>query len=224
MSVAVANSHPIYRSARELLPALLHDLAQPTSALECSAEVALQRPRSAEDYVEVLAQAHEIAAGMRTRLEYFRRLAGAVEVCDCMRPVRAETALMAAVEAVRPLAESLGTAIELVPARFEVFGNQEKLVSGLVWLLDYLLMRRRSIRLQLRVDQSFGGEVRLLCGGGDRAHVNGSEDSLTVAQTAFATMGVEVRIEPCGSELMVEVQLSSYRHPASNTLVMIGDF
>jgi hypothetical protein len=140
-----------------------------------------------------------------------------------MHPVQAQSALAAALEHICPVAESLGATIKGEPADVEIFGNHDKLVSGLVWLLDHLLALGNSATLDLKVDDTLRGAVHIWTA--NHADVVGlSNEALMLAQTALGTMGVEVTIESQGSELRVELQLSSYRHPAARTSVIVGDF
>jgi hypothetical protein len=203
---------------------MLHELAQPMSALQCSLDVVLERPREVETYIQALHGAQDIANRMKERMHYFRDLSQAIEPCDCMQPVNAQPLLAAAIEEVWELAESMGTKIwgECEPIR--LFGNEPKLLFGLLHLLDWLLANQQNTTLQLFVEDRAIGSVRLEVkpGSGDAGGAN--RESMMLATTALATIGAELFTEKHGVDLFAVIRLSSYRQPQSTTTVLMGNF
>lgn len=63
------------KSARSVLAQLLHALNQPLTGLQCSMEVALATPRTAEQYVRSLREGLELTERMRILVEAIREVA-----------------------------------------------------------------------------------------------------------------------------------------------------
>jgi hypothetical protein len=216
-------AQPICRSSRELLPKMLHQLAQPVSALRCSLEVALGKTREIQGYVEALENAQEIASHLQQRLEYFRDLAEVVEPGDCLSPVAAESIITTAVDEVRELAESLDTNLEVACKATAVFGNEQKLLIGVLRLLDSLIANQQPTTVQFIAEDEIFGTVSLRTEHRGSAKGVGRE-SMTIAETALVTMGGEIHYCPVAEGLLAEVRLLSYRHPAATTSAIMGDF
>lgn len=209
-------------SSRELLPRVLHELAQPVSALQCSLEVALRNPRATEVYLETMKGALEIASCMRERLAYFRDLAEAVEPCDCDRPVEAAAAIEAAMGQMREFAESIGTKLHSACAAMTVFGNQPKLVFICLRMLEGLLATGQNATLQVRAEHKIFCSVRMQAQTREAREFK--RESRELLEGALATMGGKLRLQSLPGGLLAEVRLSAYRQAATGTEVSLRDF
>jgi hypothetical protein len=86
------------RVRRELLPDLLHELAQPISALQCATEITLRKPRTVQEYVLALEQIQQTASGMRRTMEFFRERWDASDPCDGSHPLAIAPVISAVAE------------------------------------------------------------------------------------------------------------------------------
>ncbi|WP_041855553.1 hypothetical protein [Candidatus Korobacter versatilis] len=59
----------------EMLSRFLHDLSQPVTSLQCSADVALLRPRTGDEYAAVLREHCVLAADLRKLIDDYRSIA-----------------------------------------------------------------------------------------------------------------------------------------------------
>ncbi len=209
-------------SARELLPQVLHELAQPVSALQCSLEVALQRPRGIQDYVVALENAQEITNRLRSLLESFRELSEAVEPCDCLHPVDAAETINVAIQQMQPLADALGSTLEGNCDSRAVYGSEQKLSFIFLRLLDAVLASQQDATLQWMTEETVFGRARVRTSYSPQRAI--AKEHFSISQTALETIGGKIVVEPLESGTLVTVQLASYRHPTSTTSVMVGDF
>ena len=199
-----------FHSARELLPQMLHELAQPVSALQCSLEVALRRPRSLEDYLVALENAQEITNRLRARLEFFREFSEAGEPCDCMHPVDAAETIAAAIQEMQPLADSLGMTLEGECDSVMVYGNEQKFAFFVLQLLDAALASHQSTTVQWMTEDTIFGSLRVC--NNDSSKRGLTLESLSLPQAALSTIGGEIFVQPLESGTLVKVRLAPYRN------------
>lgn len=210
-------------TSREMLARVLHELAQPLSALECSLELGLYEEADVRRSRGALETSLEIAHRLSKRLVHFRDLSEALLPCDCLQPMNAAEATSRAVQEVRELANSLAVSFDVsVEALPPVYGNPEKLQFALVRMFDWLFQNGKPAHVYLFAEDSPLGEIRLAFSG-ERKDVPSSR-SLEVVRAALTTIGAGLRIEVHASEVEVTISFSSYDHPKALTSVLLGEF
>jgi signal transduction histidine kinase len=96
-------------TGRSELAHLLHALNQPLTGLQCSMELAVSGPRSAEQYVRVLREGLELAARMRMLVEAIRELVDMQQnEPSAIEDFQLDTLLRETVDGLRPVAEERG--------------------------------------------------------------------------------------------------------------------
>ena len=95
------------KGARSALAQLLHALNQPLTGLQCSMEVALASPRTAEQYARSLREGLELTERMRTLVEAIREVAEVEAEKDAqMEAIEVKTLLREVVDDLAPVAEA----------------------------------------------------------------------------------------------------------------------
>jgi signal transduction histidine kinase len=216
MSLTAIGSPPC-PSCSDLLPRVLHELAQPLSALECSLELALRDEPDLSRCRHALETAREIAERLSERLTYFRDLSEAVHPCDCLRPLNAADAVCGAAREVGELAASLGVRIEINVDSHTSYGNREKLQFALVRLFDFVFQSGGPARVHLVCADKRMGEIRLR--GNPAKNELASPRPLELARAALATMGADLPTEMRGGEFNATILLCPYHCPEAITSV-----
>jgi signal transduction histidine kinase len=118
---------------------VFHDLSQPLTALHCSLELALLRDQTSEEFRTSVEAALQNAERLRQRLVLLRALSDADDPGDASTPLALDQLLQQLREDMLPLFESTGRSLELTCEPVRVAANEEKLMRGFFYLLEFLL-------------------------------------------------------------------------------------
>jgi hypothetical protein len=124
---------------RDFASNVFHDLSQPLTALHCSLELALLRDQTCEDFRTSVEAALQNAERLRRRLVLLRALSDADDPGDASTPLALDQLLQQLREDMLPLFESSGRSLELTCEPVRVAANEEKLMRGFFYLLEFLL-------------------------------------------------------------------------------------
>jgi K+-sensing histidine kinase KdpD len=132
-------------NGRTPLAHLLHALNQPLTGLQCSLELALVRPRSAEEYARTIREAQDLTGRMRVLVEALREIADSESSREREQSSISLNDLLATnVEELLPVAEVLGIRLRArVAAALQVRGNSSLLSEVFFRLLDSALSLAR---------------------------------------------------------------------------------
>ena len=193
-----------------LLPRVLHDLAQPFTALECALEVALRQEGSTDFYRQTLEKTLETTHSMSEQLLHVRDLCGALEDNDDSQLVNPCDAVAAAVHEVEGLAESLGSHITVNFKPIFLHLKPRKLQFAMVRLLDWLLQAGLPARVRFQSEEIILGDLRLSVTTPQRREA--SPRALESASTALSVMGGGVKVFVGKDKAFATVSIRSFCH------------
>jgi signal transduction histidine kinase len=131
---------------RSAMGQLLHALNQPLTGLQCSMEVALASPRTAEQYARGLREGLALTERMRALVEAMREVADIEEEKTGKQDVKQTTEVISllreAVQDLAPVAEvkNVRMALDLPPAfSFAVRAGRAQMASAILRLVDSTL-------------------------------------------------------------------------------------
>jgi hypothetical protein len=139
VSVADAAASTELAPRRDFASSVFHDLSQPLTALHCSLELALLRDQSIEELRSSVEGALQNAERLRQRLLLLRELSDADDPGEVAAPLALDRLLHQLCEDMLPLFESAGRCVQLTCEPVQVLANQEKLMRGFFYLLEFLL-------------------------------------------------------------------------------------
>jgi C4-dicarboxylate-specific signal transduction histidine kinase len=132
-------------NGRTPLAHLLHALNQPLTGLQCSLELALVRPRAAEEYARAMRDALDLTGRMRVLVEALREIADAESSAGREQSSVSLNDLLATnAEELLPVAEALGIRLRTsFAAALQVRGTSSLLSEVFFRLLDSALSLAR---------------------------------------------------------------------------------
>jgi phosphoglycerate-specific signal transduction histidine kinase len=194
-----------------LLPRVLHEFAQPLSALACCLDLTLMEDADLARYHQALEHAVNITQRLSERVAYFRELNDALQPCDCPEPVDAAGVVEGAVEQVRELANLLAIEMELDVDSVSLSGEFKKFRFALVRLFDEIFQIGKPAVVRLLCDGDRCGEIRIEAAG-EPKQLPGSR-AWELARAALASVGAELRIEAHGRVIEATVAACAYKSP-----------
>jgi signal transduction histidine kinase len=209
------NAAPVPKAEARSSPLaqLLHALNQPLTGLQCSMEVALASPRTAEQYVRGLREGLELTERMRALVEAIREVAE-VEERRNEEPEATElkTVLREVVDDLGPVAEVMSVRITLdcSAAALAVRAGRRRLATVVFRLLESVLsLAARGSALRIETggapDEAW---VRIRWHAGrPRAEFSRPELGLLVAQAGWERAGAEWERERTENRETVTVRL-----------------
>ncbi|MFZ0818416.1 MAG: hypothetical protein WAM78_23020 [Candidatus Sulfotelmatobacter sp.] len=203
--------------ARRPLAQLLHALNQPLTGLQCSMEVALACPRTAEQYVQGLREGLELTERMRALVEAIREVADV----DAVAPIDAHSARDAGTTDLRSLLDEI--AVDLAPVaenkdiRITLAGSsvscltvkvKRPQLAALIFRLveSALSLAERGTALRIEVERVLNqvldsARIRIEWHAkGSRSTLSRSELGLMVVQAGLERVGAEWRRERTTNE------------------------
>ncbi|HXJ85907.1 MAG TPA: hypothetical protein VMS18_03765 [Candidatus Binatia bacterium] len=133
---------------RNRLAHLLHALNQPLTGLQCSIELALAAPRSADDYIRILGEGLQLVSRMRDLVEALRELA------DLQSTDPQERLIVLLDNLVREAGKELQPVAESRNVRLRVEASEPLPVRADVGLLTSLLFRVIGCAISLSAEGS----------------------------------------------------------------------
>lgn len=190
---------PAAEHDRTVLSQLLHALNQPLTGLQCSMEVALAAPRSAEHYVATLREGLELTGRMRALVGAIHEVVrGEEEIGDAVDVTELTPVLRAIVADLAPVAEARRIAIVGdLPSESSasVKPSRSKLGAAIFRLLESVLSLAQP-ETALRVSTApdlHEPWLRVEWGGTASTAHSLPEMGLLVAQAAFEQVGAKWR-------------------------------
>jgi hypothetical protein len=193
------------RPERSPLAHLLHALNQPLTGLQCSLELAVASPRSAEEYISILREGLELTGRMCILVAAVRELAD-LQSCkpvsegtlaDDVEPLLLDALLRDTVTDLLPVAESKRVQIRLVDrAPLPVRAQRKRLVTLLFRFLDSVLgLARADSKLRIEA-KPLRDQASLVASWESAAPPEHSpfsrpELGLLIAQAAWENAGAE---------------------------------
>lgn len=188
---------PAAEHDRTVLSQLLHALNQPLTGLQCSMEVALAAPRSAEHYVATLREGLELTARMRALVGAIHEVVrGEEKIGDAVEVAELTTVLRAVAADLAPVAEARQIAmVGDLPSESSasVRASRSKLGTAIFRLLESVLglaQPETALRVAASADLHEPWLRVEWSGTASTAH-SVPELGLLVAQAAFEQLGAK---------------------------------
>ena len=205
------------KGARSVLAQLLHALNQPLTGLQCSMEVALATPRTAEQYARSLREGLELTERMRTLVEAIREVADVAAESDApMETIELKTLLREVVDDLAPVAEGNSVRMTLDgsgASSLEVRAGRATMATTVFRLLESALSLA-AVGADLRI--AAGGSppeawIRLQWNGGrSRGAFSPSELGLLIAQAGWERVGAQWEREKMETLETVTIRLPAF--------------
>ena len=186
------------KGARSALEQLLHALNQPLTGLQCSMEVALASPRTAEQYASGLREGLKLTGRMRVLVEAIRELVDLeAKTNGQTETIELNALLQEVVDNLAPVAETNRVRIvfDCSPARsMEVRGTRSALAAAAFRLLESslsLTIRGGDLRVEVG-DSPVGARIRLQWQAGrPPGAFSPPELGLLIAQSGWECAGAQ---------------------------------
>jgi signal transduction histidine kinase len=216
--------------ARSPLAQLLHALNQPLTGLQCSMEVALASPRTAEQYVRGLREGLELAERMRALVEAIREVAdgeGEVEENAELETIEWKTVLGEVLDDLKPVAEVKNVRITLdgsAASSLAVKAGRRRLSSLVFRSLESALSladRGSALKIEMGGEEDVAGGVAADVAAGEawiriRWHAGPQPSAFSrpelgwlVAQAGWERAGAKWERERAGNLETVTIRLPS---------------